>query len=1348
MACIKKRMLWRDIAGTFRKSMGRFLSIVFLIALGSFALVGLRVTGPDMRAAGAAYFTEHDMADITVIGDLGIDRDDQADIEKASGIRQVEYGYLKDVTVKGTDDAVRVWSAPEHVSAYEVVDGRMPDAADEIALSESLAERYPNGSKIRVREKASTDGDALRRHTFTVVGHVNSMEIVSDVNRGQTQSGTGELAGYGVVSPKTFDVDYYMLARITYRDTRGLDPYSQTYLDRVSAHKKDLDKLLDEAPGRRLRTVRATYDEQIDDGQAKVDDAKRQLTDAKQSLDDAAGQLADGQAQIDDAQSQVNSGASQIADARSQIDANQRKLDDAAAQLASGRQSLADNWAVLSRAHAQLAESRQQLEEGKSQLDAASKTIAQKDAELAEAKTKLDAGAAEIAQKEGELAQAKTQLDDASARIAAKEQELSAAKQQVAAYDEGRAAVAAGRQQIAEKTAELDAAEQQLDSKQADAERARQALPALTQAEQKLAQGVMTTQGRLDQANTKVAELEEQLAASTDPAEQEQIQTQLVAAKAEQTAAQRGVTVATVLHDQAVAALKKAQDGVAAYDEGRAQVAAGRQEIAAKTQELDAAEAELDANRDAVEAARPKIAQGEQDLADAKREYAVKQAEYDTAAAQLAEAKEELASKQAEYEQGASALADAKREYAAKQTEYEAGVAAYDQGRASYEQGLAQWKDAQRQVNDGEASYAAGAAQLSQARGTLASKVSELDDARAQVASARETLAQKTAEYKDGLAEYNEQLPDAQREITDAESDLADARAARDELEAPAYAVDSRRETPGSEGYVTYDSVSEIVDSLADIFPYFMYLVAALVASTTMTRMVDEERINAGTLKALGYDDADVLKKFVAYGAAAGTLGAALGIVTGHTVIPLIVNNAYAHGFTLPPIHLGFYPVVSLAALVLALLVSVVPAVLAAKREIVEKPAQLLLPKPPAKGSQILLERIPFIWDRLSFTHKVTVRNLLRYKKRMLMTVLGVAGAAMVMFTGFAVQHSVDGIAEQQFGDKGIIGYDLIVAEESHVSGTERAAIEKQLDSSAVKSHASVRYEELSKAAGAKGDEQTINLVVAQDERTFSKYLHLRDRASGEALDLPDDGAIISERLATLTGTQVGDELTFKDADGTERKVRVAGICEMYMEHFMFMSPEAYEDTFGGEPETNAYVVTLKDGSLSGTRTEAANFMELDGVLGVVQSAGLIDQINVIVESLNQIMLVLIVASILLAAVIVYNLVSVNVAERIRELSTVKVLGFYDREVTMYIYRETIINSLVALPAGWLGGWLMQQYIIQAVPPENVMFDPAPGIVPFLVPIVVIGLVVTVMYFVVNRQLRDVDMLEALKSVD
>ena len=1247
MALVKKKMLWRDIAATFRKSKGRFLSIACLIALGSFALVGLKVTGPDMRATGEHYFGSYDLSDLTVIGDLGLSDDDVADIKRADGAHEVEFGYLKDVTVKGTDDAVRVESKPEHISQFEVTEGRLPEHKDEIAIDARMADGHAIGSTIKFNEKEDASGSkALARHSFKVVGYVNSTEIVSKINMGQTQAGSGDLAGYAVVMPEAFDVDYYMLARVTYKDTEGLDPYSATYLDRVSAHKVDLEALLDRAPERRLDGVRSQYDEQIDEGQAKVDDAKQQLADAKATLDDAAGQLADGHAQIADSEG---------------------KLTQAAGQLDTGRAELARTWN-------QLEDARIQLVNARATLDASAGQLSDAQVQLASGKQQLADGYAQLATKQAEYEEKNGEYQKSLATYNAKKQE----------YNEGVQALAAAKQQ-----AERDAAKAQteLDEKSAQLEQAQQAVTQLPDAIKQLDAGIDALNGQIQQAEQQGA-TQEQLDA---------LKSQLAALTTQRDGYQAQLDAA-----------QQALEAVGGYD-------AGKQQITAAQQQLN------------------------EQVAEGQKQLAAKQAELDAADAQLTEANKQLESARKQLDTGKSQLDAAAATLAAKQAEYNQGLAAYNQGKTAFEAGTAQY-------NEGRTAYYAGLETWKSAQATLMEKTGEYEDGVAALNAAKATLASKESEYEDGLAAYNEKLPDAQTQIANAETSLADAREARDTLEKPAYSVSSRRETPGSEGYITYDSVSEIIDSLANIFPYFMYLVAALVASTTMTRMVDEERINSGTLKALGYRDKDVMKKFAVYGAAAGGIGSIVGIIAGHTLIPIIVNNAYSHGFTLPAMELHFYPLVSCAALALGLAVAVVPAVIVAKREVAEKPAQLLLPKPPAGGSKVILERITPLWNRLNFTQKVTFRNLLRYKKRMLMTVIGVAGAVCLMFTGFAVQHSIDGLSEKQFGD--IIGYDLIVAENPHVNDEERQAIDKQLDSDAVAAHSPVTYEALTKTAGSKGDDQDIALIVPQDIDAFTKYMNIRDRKTGEELPLGDSGAVISERLATLTGTKVGDDFTFTDADGVERTVKITGICEMYMNHFMFMSPAAYQQVFGNEPATNAHVVTLHDGSLDNTRHEAARFMDLDGVLGVVQSAALINQVNVIVTSLNKIMLVLIAIAILLALVIVYNLVSINVAERIRELSTIKVLGFFDNEVSMYIYRETIINAAIALPVGWLLGWLLQQYVITAVPPETVMFDPSCGWLPFAVSTAVVVAVVAVMYVVVNRQLKNVDMLEALKSVD
>lgn len=603
---------------------------------------------------------------------------------------------------------------------------------------------------------------------------------------------------------------------------------------------------------------------------------------------------------------------------------------------------------------------------------------------------------------------------------------------------------------------------------------------------------------------------------------------------------------------------------------------------------------------------------------------------YNGAAAQLAQASAALQKARADYSSGMSA--------------YQSGLATWRSGTDSYYANLATWRDSQATLMEKYGEYAVGKAKL---------------------AEAEQTLADKWNEYNDGLTTYNDALPDAQQKIGDGESDLADARARLAKLSMPNYEAGTRREALGSEAYKTYDTVSEIIDSLAGVFPVLLYVVAAFVTLSTMTRMVDEERINSGTLKALGYHDRDVALKFVLYGALAGGIGTVLGIILGHTLLPWIVYSAYGPKFTLPPIHLGFYPVITVVAILLAGLCAVLPAVLAVRHELGEKPAALLLPKPPKGGSKIMLEHIRPVWSRMSFTHKVTARNLFRYKQRMLMTVLGVAGAVCALVAGFGVQHSIQEMSQKQFGS--ILKYDMIAVQAPTATDDQVADLNDRLAGDDISSQVPIHYESVTLTAGANNDTQEISMIVPEDDSQLDDYLDLHNRKTEQKLELGSDGCVISERLASLLGIGVGDQITFNDSDGVQRTTTVTGVCEMYMGHFI---------------------------------------------------------------------------------VIMYNLTNLNVGERMRELSTIKVLGFHSNETTMYIYRETILLTALGLLFGYVLGVGMHEYILNVVPPDNVMFNPGLAAIELIVPAIVIAAITLVLYFVELRRLSTVDMLEALKSVE
>jgi len=1192
---MKKKALNRDIKKSFSKSKGRFVSIACLIALGSFALVGLQVTGPDMRKTSSDYFNQYNAADLTVIGSMGIDSENIDSISRLDGTECIEYGYLKDVVKKDTSESCRIFSLGKNISQYEVTSGRLPEKDNEIAVSAAGMDGFQIGDKITFEEKEDISGNTvLKNDTFTITGFIRSSEIISCVNQGQSTAGSGELNSYGVVADDAFDCDYFMTARLTFRDTAGLDPYSDEYTEKIQAHKTELENLLEDAPEKRLQAVKSEYQEKIDDGRQKISDAEQELSDAESKLNDADSQIKEAEQKIQDSQNELDT---KVSEAQQKINENQKKIDD----------------------------SEKQIKDGKSQLAAAEK-----------------------------------QLDSAKSQITASENQIAAAKKTLAQkqseYEQQNAAFSEKQAEYQQNAAALDAAQQELDSSKQQLENAKL----------QYENGIAEIQGGISQLEQALQNPQ------LSPEENAQYTAQLEALQSE---------------------LQQTSDSYNAFLNGQYQTG---------TASINAAQQELDAKNTELLAAKSQLDDAEKQLSDAAAKLAGSQNQISQAESQLSYAKSQLSEKQKEYNSKSAELRNGEQQLAAGKTELENAKTELDNQRS-----------------DGE------------------SKISE----------AKDTLAEKKQEYEEKLSEYNDKKTDADIEIADSNAELDDAQHTADKLSLPSFSVYTRREIPGAEGYKTYNSVSEIVDALADVFPIFMYFVAALVTLTTMTRFVDEERINSGTLKALGYEEHDIVKKFILYGLFSGLIGAAAGISAGLLLLPRIANNAYSHGFTVPDIKTPFNLKWTVIAVVLALLSTVFPAAAVAKKELQEKPSALLKPKPPANGSKIFLEHITPVWNRMSFTHKVTARNIFRYKKRMLMTIFGVCGSVTILFAGLSVQHSISGINDRQFGD--IIKYDLIAAEIENIDEDEQKEIDDKLsDRDIIKSFSSIYYEEYSVTAGKSNDSQTIKMICPENTDDFSDYIYLDERKTRNPVELPSDGAVISERLGKLLNVSAGDTVTLKNSSGKSEEIHISAVAEMYTGHFMFVSNEYYEKFSGQEFSVNAYLIKLCDSSSENANNTAASFMKLDGIAGIVQNTTMINQINIIVESLNKIMAVLILVAVLLGVVILYNLTNINVSERIRELSTIKVLGFFDKEVTLYIYRETIILTFLGILTGFFTGDLLYKYIITVVPPDEVMFNPALSARAFVIPFVLISLITAVLGTVINRRLQNVDMLDALKSVE
>ncbi|WP_201336323.1 ABC transporter permease, partial [Lactobacillus nasalidis] len=555
------------------------------------------------------------------------------------------------------------------------------------------------------------------------------------------------------------------------------------------------------------------------------------------------------------------------------------------------------------------------------------------------------------------------------------------------------------------------------------------------------------------------------------------------------------------------------------------------------------------------------------------------------------------------------------------------------------------------------------------------------------------------------------------------------------------YTVSDRSANPG---YAIFQSNSERVDILANVFPVLLFAIAALVSLTTMTRFVEEERISIGTFKALGYSNRDLSLKFVLFSASASLLGVGIGAAGGYTFLPKLIFEAYAANSTISNCQLLFNWKILALTIVIALACTTGAALFVLKRDLADKPASLLLPKPPKNGSRILLERFKPLWSRMSFNYKVTMRNLFRYKSRAFMTIFGVAGCCGLLVMGFGIQDSLSGISQVEYSR--IITYDLIAVKKNALTSKQQSKLDDSLSSSAVKKHTAVRYEQLTKKAGQDKSDQSISLIVPSSSQALSGYISLNSRASGKKLTLKDDGAVISEKLAKLLGAKVGSYIKLKDSDGSWHKIKVTGICEMYIGHYVFMNKAAYKKFFDKKASANAQLITLKPGQ--SLAKYSRKLMKSGAIQGINQNTSNKQTIDNIMGSLNRVMIILIGMATLLALVVIYNLSNINVEERIRELSTIKVLGFFDNETTLYIYRETIILSVIGILCGYLLGIGLHSFIITSLPPDNAMFDPAMKASNFMYSALIPAVITALVALVMHKKIKSVNMLDALKSVD
>ena len=822
-------------------------------------------------------------------------------------------------------------------------------------------------------------------------------------------------------------------------------------------------------------------------------------------------------------------------------------------------------------------------------------------------------------------------------------------------------------------------------------------------------------------------------------------------------------------------------DAQAELDDAKQQLADGEQELADAKQQLEDAEQEIaDGEQELADGRQEfeeQMAQGEQELADAK-------AQLDQAAATLEENEQELADAKEQLEQGRAALEESQTELAegeaalsrletaieqmqaqldALPPESEAAqqlaqqLAAlrqtHEQNSVELEAGKAQLEAAQETLAESQAEIEAGEAALAQGRAEYESGLQEYEENKEafdqgkaegeqELADSEQELADAKQELADGWAEYNGKEPDALAELEDARQQIADGEETLAELKEPEwYALDLRM----NEGFASYIQDTDRVAAIGLVFPLIFFLVAALLSLTNMTRMVEDDRTVIGVMKALGYGRMAIACKYLIYAGMATIGGIVLGVAVGSVLFPRVIADAYGILYTLPTVVTPLNMEPSLLAGVGALVCAVVPAFLVCQGELMSTPASLMRPRSPKEGKRILLERVGFIWKHLNFSKKVTCRNIFRYKKRLLMTIFGVAGCTALIFTGFGLKDSIRMMIPKQYEE--IQKYDMQVTLSDDATQEEQQALDTVLTQTQGIGGSVELHQEAVDASSAEGLQEAY-LVVPQDEESFRQFITLRNRRTGDAVALPEQGAVITEKLGKLLDIGVGDTLTLRDGDGHQVEVTVAGIVENYVYHYVYMTPAAYETVFGSEPEQNAVFAQLEDTSSETEDALSRTLLDTGAVSGVAFNTGIRANFDDMIQALDIVVVVLILSAAALAFVVLFSLTGINIDERQRELATLKVLGFYDGETAMYLYRENILLTILGILAGLVLGNFLLFFVLNTAEVDMVMFTRETYWTNYVISSVITFGFSVIVNLLTNRVIKKIDMVESLKSVE
>ena len=1284
------KALHKDFWMEIRKSKARFISIFLIVALGVAFFSGIQASSPDMRYSGDAYYEAAKLMDLKIQGTLGLTQRDVKAVSDIDGVELAEGSYSTDV-MSGEDDARKVLHLESISSNFNLLtadEGRIPEKSGEIFLDKPFAKN--RGYKIGDTISVSEDGDSelLKKTTYTVVG-IGSSPLYISFNRGNTTLGSGEVSGFGYILPEDFEQEAFTQIYIMVHESGDVISYTDAYDNLIRKIQKRVEGIEKEQCSLRYDEIVAEANEKLNDARKELEDGKKE---SEEKLGDAKKKLDDGQKKYEDGKKEYEDGKQQLSDAK-------KELTDGKQQLADGRKQIEDGWSQLNSA-------KQQVEDGLSQLNAARSQLADSEAQINEKQSELTAGYEQLTAAKQQVSDGEAQLREAEKTLESKQAEL----------DSGREQLETGKNTIKETKAALTGQKEQCEA----------GLVQVSEGESQISSSEEALSGQQAQLDELTSQKE---ALSSQAAElQAQYDAGAEAGKTEEELAELSTQIQT-LNGQ-ISAMEEQ------INAGQTQINGAQAELTAKKSELAQTRAELESSLGQINEGFSQIKEQEETLSGTE--------------AQLNEGQEELDKGKKELETKKAELSAAKEEIAANQATLDDGQSQLDSARAQLSAGRQQLEEKQAQLNAGQAEIQANTEKLTSSQAELDANEQKLldgekelreneqklKDAKKDLEDAKKKLSDGKKEYQDGKKEADDKIAEAQQKIEDAQKEV-------DDIETPEWIVTDRNDLPE---YSDFGDNAERLKNIGKVFPMIFFLVAALISLTTMTRMVEEQRTQIGTMKALGYGKASIASKYLSYAFLATVGGSIAGVLFGEKVLPFIIIQAYGIMYWNIGDHmqLDYELQYALIASGAAVICTMGATLFSCAKTLAETPASLMRPPAPKEGKRILIERISFIWKHLSFSWKSSMRNLFRYKKRLFMTIFGIAGSMGLMLVGFGLYDSIMDIAILQYDQ--IQHYDAMVINDEDATDSQEKDLLKFLDGNSEIDHYT-RVQLTKMTAPKEKGSVSIYVYVPENTENFKEDVTLRDRKSHEQYELTDDGAVICEKTASLIGVKTGDEITL-EKDNRKYKVKITAVTENYMGHYVYMTPPCYEKTFGEKPEYSSTVYTMKEDAESDLETLGNAILKYPAALSISYTSSTAGQVERMLGSLGAVIWVLIISAGMLAFVVLYNLNNINITERQRELATLKVLGFYDGEVSQYVFRENILLSFIGILAGAVFGILLHRYVITTVEVDAVMFGRNIKPISFVYSgIITFGFSMFV-NMVMHFKLKKINMVESLKSVE